>query len=84
MDRKELRAFSGVLRQLRKRRGMTLRGLAEAVDVEPSTIHRYEHGEINPSLEMLARLAGALGVRPSDLLCDVAATSIPAEPEASA
>ena len=41
----------------RRRRGVSMRQLAELVDVEPRTISAYEKGEFAPSPETLKRLA---------------------------
>jgi transcriptional regulator with XRE-family HTH domain len=56
------------LRELRVRRGQTLRSVAEKADVSPSLLSQIERGEASPSLLSLAAIAEALAVRPSDLL----------------
>lgn len=45
------------LRELRLRRGMTLRELAEAADVSPGMLSQLENGITDPSLNTLRRLA---------------------------
>jgi Zn-dependent peptidase ImmA (M78 family)/DNA-binding XRE family transcriptional regulator len=44
----------------RKRRGLTKKGLAEAVEVTPHTILRYESGEMVPSEEVVKKIARVL------------------------
>ena len=56
------------LRELRTRRGQTLRSVAEKADVSPSLLSQIERGEASPSLTSLAAIAEALAVRPADLL----------------
>ena len=50
------------LRRLRKERGLTQRGLADASGVDPATISQVESGKRRPHLETLDSLAEALGV----------------------
>ncbi|HNS52332.1 MAG TPA: cupin domain-containing protein [Anaerolineae bacterium] len=50
------------LRLLRKRRGLSLRTLAELCDLSPNTISLIERGESSPSVSTLHRLATALAV----------------------
>jgi transcriptional regulator with XRE-family HTH domain len=56
------------LRELRVRRGQTLRSVAERAEVSPSLLSQIERGEASPSLLSLAAIAQALAVRPGDLL----------------
>ncbi len=44
----------------RRRRGLSMRRLAEFVEVEPRTISAYEKGEFSPSHETLNRIASIL------------------------
>ena len=44
----------------RKRRGLTKKGLAEAIGVTPHTILRYESGEMVPSDEIIRKIARTL------------------------
>lgn len=53
---------------LRHTRGLTQDGLARAAAVPRSTIANLESGEGNPSLAVLVKVAGALGVPIDELL----------------
>lgn len=59
--------FSERLAALRKERGLTQKSLAEQVGVHITQIQRYENGSIQPTLDVLRRLAVALSVS-ADLL----------------
>jgi len=61
------------LRRLRKERGLTQRGLADASGVDPATISLVENGKRRPHLETLDSLAAALGVEVHDLIPKVQA-----------
>jgi len=52
-DEKILKRFGKHLEKIRKRRGLSLRRLADNADVDFSQIHRIEKGITNPSLTML-------------------------------
>ena len=57
------------LKELRKKCGMTLEGLAEILGTSKQTIHRYENGIIsNIPHDKIEALAGALGTPPSVLM----------------
>ena len=55
------------IKELRKRRGMTQEGLAEAIGADQSTVQRWEQGKRTPDLNDMHNLADALGVQPPDL-----------------
>ncbi len=58
-------SFGQYLRQLRESRGLTLRGLAESVGIEPGYLSRIERDDVPPpSEEKLRPLALALGQDP--------------------
>ena len=59
--------FSERLSTLRKERGLTQKVLAEQVSVHITQIQRYEKGSIQPTLDVLRRLAITLSVS-ADLL----------------
>ena len=50
------------LAELRKRRGITQKELAETLLVSPQTISKWENGMTCPDLEMLVRLTEYFGV----------------------
>jgi putative transcriptional regulator len=56
------------LKRLRERRGLTQAQLAAQLDVHRVTIATWETGRYRPSVDMLLRLAKALGVTVTDLL----------------
>jgi len=62
--------FSERLTALRKERGLTQKALAEQVGVHITQIQRYEHGTIQPTLDVLRRLAVTLSVSADLLLFD--------------
>jgi len=60
MNKKEL--LGARIKELRKIKGLSQEGLAEKVDISPNYLGRIERGKENPTLDMLLRLAEALGV----------------------
>lgn len=60
--------FAANLRRFRKARGMTLRALAEKAGVSGPAVARMESGASKPSLDVLVRLARALGCTSDELL----------------
>lgn len=62
--------FSKRLTALRKDRGMTQKGLAEAAQTHITQIQRYESGETQPTLDALKRIALALHVSTDYLVFD--------------
>ncbi len=70
------------IREWRKRRGLTLRVLAERIGSSEATLSRMETDRIRVTTAWLERIAAALEVSPTDLLADAprpAATPIVAE-----
>jgi transcriptional regulator with XRE-family HTH domain len=66
MSRRELRT---VIRRAREQKGMTQRYLAEKAKVTAAYVAQLEMGvKTNPSLDVLKRLAKALGMPLTDLL----------------
>ncbi|MFE9107305.1 helix-turn-helix domain-containing protein [Actinomadura geliboluensis] len=63
-----LDAFGPRLKQLRRRRGTTLSGLAEETGVSASTLSRLESGLRRPTLEQLLPLARAFRVTLDELV----------------
>src|ERR1700729_1314575 len=60
--------FAGRLRELRRSRGMTLRDLSRKAHVTESYLSRLEGGSIAPGIDLVARIARALGTTVADLL----------------
>lgn len=60
--------FSGRLRELRHSRGLTQTELARQAHVTPSYIGRLESGGAAPGIDLVERLATALGASLHDLL----------------
>jgi transcriptional regulator with XRE-family HTH domain len=58
------------IRELRKRRGLTLRGLAGACGLSANAISLIERGENSPTVSSLHQLATALDVSIADLFKD--------------
>src|SRR4030095_5025859 len=63
-----LETLGGRTRDLRAARGWTLRDLAERSGVSVRFLVAVESGRGNISIRLLADLAGAFGITPSDLL----------------
>jgi transcriptional regulator with XRE-family HTH domain len=57
------------LREMRERAGLSARQLGRAACMPRETVHRLERGAGMPSVTTLCRLADALEVEPSELLC---------------
>lgn len=55
---------------LRKAKGLTQRELASAIGVHVSQLRRYEAGASQPTLDVLRRMVGVLGVSGEQLLFD--------------
>jgi transcriptional regulator with XRE-family HTH domain len=56
------------LREVRQRKGLSIRGLAAKAKVGFSTVYMIEAGKRAPRLQTLERLAKALGVQVTELL----------------
>lgn len=65
-------SFGTAMRRLRIERGLSQEELAERMDMSSNAhISRLENGKKLPSLEMVFRLADALGVRASDIIREI-------------
>ena len=77
--------YAGVIERLRGQRGMTREALAEASGVSASYLSEVERGYKRPSTDVLAALAQALGMAPSELLALVEESTVafemPAAPQ---
>lgn len=56
------------LRQIREKKGLSLRALAEKAGVDWSAINRIELGKTTPKFATLEKLAQGLGVSVRDLI----------------
>ena len=63
-----VRGFAAKLREARRARGMTQADLAGRAKVTASYVGRLEAGAVAPGIDLLDRLAGALGVPAGELL----------------
>jgi len=59
------------LRELRRRRVLTLEELAQKANVGRNTIWRLEHGVMGAQPRTIRKLAKALGVEPEELVAEV-------------
>ncbi len=66
--------YGRALRRLRSERGVGLNDLATRAGVSPSYLSEVERGFKRPSTDVLARIAGAFGMAPSELLAYVEAS----------
>ena len=60
--------FAARLRELRQARGMTQADLARQASVTPNYVGRLEAAGAAPGIDLVERLAVALGTTPADLL----------------
>ena len=74
--------FSARLSTLRHERGLTLAALGARSGLHPTAIGRLERG-LRPTIEVIARLARALGVPASDLAA-AAVADLDADPRVEA
>ncbi len=63
--------YAGVIERLRRERGMTREALADGSGVSASYLSEVERGFKRPSTDVLAKIAQALGLAPSQLLAVV-------------
>lgn len=68
------------LRRIRVRKGLTIEALAGDAEVDSSHVARIERGSMNSSVDVLERLAAALGVRLIELFRKLPAGSRPPRP----
>lgn len=62
--------FGSRLRQVRVQRGMSQAQLAERAQASVAYVGRLERGGAAPGIDLVARLAAALGVRAAELMPD--------------
>ena len=68
MSKNRLDAFGPVLRKLRREKKLTQDQLSEMVGAASPYISMLESGHKYPNLEMVFKLADALGIRPGAML----------------
>jgi transcriptional regulator with XRE-family HTH domain len=61
-------AFGRVLRQLRKKRGLTQEALSLEADVQRNFVSLIELGQNQPTVTTIFKLAAALGTKPSKIM----------------
>jgi transcriptional regulator with XRE-family HTH domain len=59
------------LREIRERKPMSQRELAEATGMSPTTIYKIEKGDREAQPRTTRKLAAALGVEPGELMEEV-------------
>ena len=64
-------AFGARLRALREATGMSQEAFAHHVEMDRTYVSGLERGRRNPTLDVLVRLAGGLGVTVSELVSTV-------------
>ncbi len=64
-------AFGKVLRQRRKQAGLTQEKLAFEAEVQRNYVSLIERGVHQPTINVIFKLAAALGCKPSDLITEV-------------
>jgi transcriptional regulator with XRE-family HTH domain len=62
-------AFGRAVREFRKEQRLSQEELGHRSGLHRNHIGGIERGELNPSLETIARLARALSTKPSELFC---------------
>jgi len=66
-------AFGKVLRERRKLAGLTQERLALDADIQRNYVSMIERGVNQPTINIVFKLAAALGCRPAELITDVEA-----------
>lgn len=63
-----MNSFPNNLKQLRKKKGLTQKGLGKIINVEPITISRYETGLREPSIDTLLLLSNYFNISADELI----------------
>jgi ribosome-binding protein aMBF1 (putative translation factor) len=71
--------FGGAVRRRRDAAGLTQGGLAGRAKIHPATVGLIERGRQSPTLEMVGRLAAALGTTAAALLAEAESPDPPAD-----
>jgi transcriptional regulator with XRE-family HTH domain len=64
-QRRNLSLLGQAIREIRQRRGLTTHGLATAAGVDEQRVAAVESGQLDADFELLLKLAGGMGLRPS-------------------
>jgi len=72
-----VRLFATKLREVRSSRGMTQAELARLAEISPTYVSELEGGDSSPGIDLVGRLAHALGITPSELLPSEAVDPLP-------
>lgn len=64
----EQRDFGIKIRQLREQKGLLLRQIAAALEIDTALVSKIERGERKASKEQVMKLAGLLEINPDELL----------------
>jgi transcriptional regulator with XRE-family HTH domain len=76
MDPRDLRqTFAANLRRFRHAKGISQEDLAYEANVNRTYLSKLEKGVSYPGLEIIAKLANALGIEPAELLIRLEKTS---------
>ena len=70
-DVKDAKTLGARLRSIRKERGLSVKELADSLDVSFQTIYRWENGERIPDGFNMGKLMNVLGVRMKDIISDI-------------
>ena len=70
-DVKDAKALGARLRSLRTERGLSVKDLADEIDVSFQTIYRWENGERIPDGFNMGKLMNAFGISMKDIISDI-------------
>jgi transcriptional regulator with XRE-family HTH domain len=70
LERTLRQTFARNLLAAREKAELSQQALGDMADVSPNYLGRAERGQANVSLDLIARLAGVLGISPTSLLAD--------------
>ena len=79
IDREFLTRIGERIRELRQSRGLTMQQLADRASISRRLITQIEHGQANPSLVTITRIARELGTDFTNLLDGAASSASPME-----
>jgi transcriptional regulator with XRE-family HTH domain len=63
-----MRSFGAIIRSLREEKGLILRQVAAALDIDQAIISKFEKGERKPNREQVIRFEKFYGTKPDELL----------------